>query len=160
VERPPLRSKRKAEPSLGARALRLLARREHTRRELAAKLAPHVDDVGALEALLDDFTTRGWLSEERVVEQVVHAKRDRFGPARMRQALLQRGVSEAAIDSALAGLKMTELEAARQVWSKKFRNAGATPADKARQIRFLQSRGFNLQVALRVVNRRDGADSD
>lgn len=153
--RPP-RSKPKAEPSLGARALRLLARRDHTRRELARKLAPHVEDDAALEALLDDFTSRGWLSEARVVEQVLHAKGGRLGPARIRQSLVQRGVSEAAIESALGSLKSTELEAARSVWSKKFRSAHATSADQARQIRFLQSRGFSMEVAMRVVRRRDG----
>jgi regulatory protein len=154
VEPPPPRSKRKAEPSLGARALRLLARRDHTRRELAAKLAPHVEDDAALDALLDDFTARGWLSEARVAEQVLHSKRGRLGPARIRQALLQRGVSESLVDTTVANLKGTELDAARAVWSRKFRTPGATPAERARQLRFLQSRGFSLDVALRVVNQR------
>ena len=95
MEHPPQRSKKKPESlSARGRALRLLARREYTRRELAAKLAPHVPAPEELEALLDDFTERGWLSEARVVEQVVNAKRARLGPARIRRALLERGVSE------------------------------------------------------------------
>jgi regulatory protein len=158
VEHPPPRSKRKAEPSLGARALRLLARRDHTRPELAAKLAPHVEDATVLEALLDEFTARGWLSETRVAEQVLHSKRGRLGPARIRHALRQRGVSEGVVDAAVATLKGTELEAARTVWSRKFRQPGATRAERARQVRFLQSRGFSLEVALRVVNRRGEDD--
>ena len=159
MEPPRPRSKRKAEPSLGARALRLLARRDHTRHELAAKLVPHVEDPTQLEALLDDFTARGWLSEARVAEQVLHSKRGRLGPARIRQALLQRGVSAGVADATVATLKGTEIDAARAIWSKKFRSAGATPAERARQVRFLQSRGFSLEVALRVVNRR-GEDDD
>jgi len=152
VERPPP-SKRKPskEPSAAARGLRLLARRDHTRRELAAKLSPHVEDPTELEALFDDFAARGWLSESRVVEQVLHTKRERLGPARIRQALLQRGVSEALIAPALQALRTNELEAARAVWARKFRVKPSAAADQARQVRFLQSRGFSLDVALRVV---------
>jgi regulatory protein len=157
---PPPRSRRKAEPSLGARALRLLARRDHTRLELERKLAPYAAGPEELAAVLDDFTARGWISEERVAEQVVHSKRARLGPARIRQALLQRGVSAGLVESALGTLKGTELEAARAVWSRKFRTAAATPSDRARQVRFLQARGFNLQVAMRVVNRRDEPEDD
>jgi regulatory protein len=155
---PPRQSKRKnAKPSPRARALKLLARREHTRRELAAKLAPHVEDPNEIEALLDDFTARGWLSEARVVDQVLHTKRGRFGSARIRQALLQRGVSETLVGSALDALKGSELEAARAVWSRKYRAAGSTRADQARQVRFLQSRGFSLDIAMRIV-RKPGHD--
>jgi regulatory protein len=132
----------------------LLARREYTRRELAEKLSPHVEDRAELEALLDDFTHRGWLSEARVVEQVVNAKSRRLGPLRIRRALLDRGVPEALITPALAGLKGTELEAARAVWIRKFRTP-ASASDRARQVRFLQSRGFSIEVAMRVVSGRD-----
>lgn len=139
------------EPSAAARALRLLARRDHTRRELAQKLALHVQDPAELDALLDDFAGRGWLSEARVVDQVIHAKRGRLGPARIRQALLARGVSEGLIVPALQHLKQTELEAAKTVWAKKFRGRAGTRAEEAKQVRFLQSRGFSVGVALRAV---------
>ena len=143
-------------PSPAARALRLLARREHTRRELATKLGPHLEDPQALQTLLDEFTARGWLCESRVVEQVLHAKRGRFGAARIRQTLIERGVPDGLIASALDSLKATELETARSVWSRKFRSAGSTPAERARQVRFLQSRGFSLEVAMQVVRGRNG----
>ena len=151
------KSKVKAEPSPAARALRLLARRDHTRRELASKLAPHVADSDELEALLERFAARGWLSEARVVDQVVHAKRGRYGPARIRQALVERGVPEALIGPALADVKGGELDAARAVWARKFRAPACDRAGQAKQVRFLQSRGFSVDVAMRVVRRR-GAD--
>ena len=159
---PPRRSKpRGSKPATAAaRGLRLLARRDHTRRELAAKLEPHVADPAKLEALLDDFTARGWLSEARVVEQVLHTKAGRFGPGRIRQALLQRGVSEALIAPALQSLRDTELQAARSVWARKYRSAGATPAEQARQVRFLQSRGFSLEVAMRVAAGRSRREDE
>ena len=161
MERPPPSKRKERKPaSPAARGLRLLARREHTRRELAAKLLPHVEDPAELEARLDDFTARGWLSEARVVEQVLHSKRSRFGPARLRQALLQRGVSEALIAPALQSLRESELQLARGVWARKFRVAAASPADRARQVRFLQSRGFSLEVALRVAGGRAGGEDE
>jgi len=158
VERP-RQSKPKPEPSAAARALRLLARRDYTRRELAAKLAPHVADHEELEALLDAFTARGWLSEARVLEQVVHAKRGRLGPARIRRTLLGRGVSEELIAPALRELRETELAQARLVWARKFCIAADDGAEQARQVRFLQSRGFSVDVAMRVVRRGGGEDS-
>ena len=149
MQRPPPPSPKK--PSLGARALRLLAQRDHTRVELERKLAPYADDPAEVQAVLDDFSARGWLSESRAIEQLVHAKRSRFGMARIRQALLAKGVSHESMAPALENLKETEVEAARAVWVRKFKTAPGTAADRARQVRFLQSRGFSLDIAMRVV---------
>jgi regulatory protein len=136
---------------LRARALRLLARREHTRLELCRKLAPHADDPARLEAVLDDLAHRGWLSDERFVEQFVHARRGRYGPARIRRALLERGVAQEVIAGALRGLKAAELDAARAVWARKFKAPPRTAEERARQVRFLQGRGFDTALAMRVV---------
>jgi regulatory protein len=139
------------ETELRARALRLLARREHTRLELCRKLAPHVDDPARLEAVLDDLASRGWLSDARFVETFVHARKERFGPARIRRALLERGVAEEVIAGALPSLQAGALDAARAVWARKFKAPAATPAERARQVRFLQSRGFTTALAMRIV---------
>jgi regulatory protein len=155
---PPPPSKRNNEPTAAARALRLLARRDHTRLELERKLAPHVEDPAELQRLLDDFTARGWLSEARAAEQIVRTKRGRFGLARIRQALIEKGVPADLIATSLHALKETEVEAARGVWSRKFSATAATTAttaERARQVRFLQSRGFSVEVAMRVVRGRD-----
>jgi regulatory protein len=144
------------EPSLRERALRFLARREYSRAELARKLAPHADDATAIDSVLDDLENRGWLSERRVVEQVVHTRRTRFGARRIERELLDKGISEDSVAAALAQLKEGELEAARAVWLKKFggRRPGR-PAERARQVRFLQGRGFDLDVILKVIRGRD-----
>ena len=147
----PSRSKRKAEASPGARALRLHARRDHTRLELERKLAPHVPDAAELQALLDDFTARGWLCEQRVVDQVLHAKRGRLGAARIRQTLIEKGIPQELIGPALESLRETELDAARSVWARRFTNVPRDAAERARQVRFLQYRGFSVEVAMRVV---------
>ena len=138
--------------SLRARALKLLARREHSRAELARKLSVHAEDPAEVEHVLDDFERRGWLSEHRVVEQLVHARRSRFGARRIERDLREKGVSEEAVAAALAGLKGGELEAAREVWRRKFGGRQPRgPADRARQVRFLQGRGFDLDTIFKVI---------
>jgi regulatory protein len=138
--------------NLRERALRLLARREHSRAELARKLAPHTQDPDEVERVLDELERRGWLSERRVVEQVLHARRARFGARRIERELLDKGVSEENIAAALPELKSGELHAARAVWLKKFGGRRPRrPAERARQVRFLQGRGFDLDTILKVI---------
>ncbi len=136
--------------------LKLLARREHTRAELTRKLAEHAEDPAELESVLDDFERRGWLSEKRVVEQVVHARRSRYGARRIERDLRAKGVSGEAVEAAMSGLKEGEVDAAREVWRRKFGGRIArTPADRAKQARFLQGRGFDMDVVMKVINARD-----
>lgn len=140
------------EPSLRARALRHLARREHTRHELTLKLAPHAESAAEIAEVLDDFTQRGWLSEQRAAEQMVHARRSRYGMARIRRDLEAKGVTAAVVSSTVAALKDGELEAARAVWRRKFK---ALPpegaAERAKQARFLLGRGFSMETITKLL---------
>jgi regulatory protein len=136
---------------LRTRALRLLARREHSRAELARKLAPHVEEGIDLEALLDDFTKRGWLSDQRFVEQTVRAKARRFGPLKIAHHLREKGIDEERIAAGLAQAKAGEAEALEAAWRVRFGCAPRDAGDKARQIRFLQGRGFPLDSILRLL---------
>lgn len=138
-------------PSLRDRALGLLARREHTRSELQRKLAPYSEDAQELRNLLDDLASRGWLSDARFAEALVHDKQAKFGATRLAYELRQRGVPDAVIREQVAELKDSEFDRARQVWQAKF---GAPPEDakaRAKQMRFLQSRGFGLDVIGKVL---------
>ncbi len=137
--------------NLRARALKALARREHSRQELKVKLQPLADEPAELEALLDDLEQRGWLSEARFVEQLTTVRRRRFGAARILHELREKGVSEAAVAAAQAQLKDGEIEAARAVWQKKFDGLPDTLEERARQSRFLASRGFSAEVIHRVL---------
>ena len=137
--------------SLRKRALELLARREHTRRELARKLAAHAEDPAAIDSVLDELEARGWLSESRVAEQLIHARRARFGARKIERDLRDRGVSEEAVAAALPALREGELDAARAVWRRKFSGRQPrNPAERARQARFLQGRGFYLDVIMKI----------
>ena len=143
--------KKKPEISLRARALQYQARREHSRAELSAKLLPHVQEGDDLEALLDDFAKRNWLSDERTAEQVVQHRRSRFGSQRITHELRQKGISEELISAALPELKDSELAAAREVWQRKFGSLPQDAKEKAKQMRFLQSRGFGFDVIFQVL---------
>lgn len=153
-------------PDLRTRAMQCLARREHSRTELRAKLLPHLPhdeesgeapDETALDAVLDDLERRGWLSDERAAAQLVQARRGRYGTLRIVHELRQKGMGESLIASTIPDLKETEFEAARDVWRKKFGNFPTDQKEKARQVRFLQSRGFPLDVVFKVL-RLEGAD--
>jgi len=129
----------------------MLARREYSRQELARKLASITESTGEIAELLDDFERRGWLSERRVVEQVLASRRRRFGAQRIAHELREKGLSDAAIAGAQSQLKESELETARAVWMKKFGALPANARDKARQMRFLQGRGFSLDIIRRLL---------
>ena len=136
--------------TLRERALRLLARREHARAELARKLAPYAESGEALEALLDDLTARRLLSDERYVEMRLNARAARFGNARLAYELRTQGVSEELLAAALAE-NDDELVRARAVWQRKFGERTLEASERARQMRFLLSRGFSGETVRRVL---------
>jgi len=150
--------KKRPETSLRARALRLLARREHSRLELQRKLAPHTENPDEVTDLIEDLVRRGWLSEERVVEQIIHARRDKLGSQRIRRELLEKGVDEELVSRALPQLRDGDMAAARALWQRKFGKPPADTAARARQVRFMQSRGFALETVLRII--RQGGDEE
>lgn len=138
--------------ALRERALRLLARREHARNELAGKLSAHAGSAGELDALLDDLVKCGLLSDERYVEMRLNARCQRFGNARLAYELRTQGVSESLVDAALSACG-SELARARRVWQQRYGNTpGKTDtAERARQTRFLMSRGFPGEIIRRVL---------
>jgi regulatory protein len=145
----------KTQLGLRTRALQALARRELSRAELQAKLLPHVVETDDLAALLDDLQRRGWLSDARAMEQIVRIRSARFGTQRIAHELRQKGISEELIALSIPQLKEGELEAARNVWQRKFASPPQDQKEKSKQVRFLQSRGFSLEVIFKVMRISD-----
>ncbi len=139
------------QPSLKGRALRLLSRREHTRSELERKLRAFEETPGTLAQALDELEARGFLSEQRAAESLLHRRAGQLGAARLRREMQDKGLARELIEQSLAGLKDSELARAREVWRRKFENPAATPQERARQTRFLLGRGFSAQVVRRVL---------
>ena len=134
--------------ALKARALRLLARREHSRDELARKLSPHAESPEILVGLLRELESRKQLSNERFAEQRAHALGRKFGPAHIRHDLKAKGVEEHLIDRVSGA---GELETARAILERKYRAPAANREERSRRARFLQGRGFSTEVILRLI---------
>ncbi|WP_234083533.1 recombination regulator RecX [Azonexus sp. R2A-61] len=132
-------------PDLRVRALQLLARRDHSRAELRAKLAVHAESADEVESVLDTLQAERLLSDHRYASQRVAARAGRYGNARLRLELKQQGVAEEDIDAALpeAG---DEVERCRSIWAKKFGQPPLTAEARAKQMRFLQYRGFSADA--------------
>jgi regulatory protein len=112
-----------------------------------------VQEGDDLPALITELEQRGWLSDERYTEQLVHARKSRFGSLRVAHELREHGVPEHLIEEAVAMLRDDELDNARAVWRKKFGDElPKNRADWAKQARFLQGRGFDFDIIRKVLN--------
>lgn len=140
---------------LKARALRLLMRRDQSRAELARQLAPHAETPEAVELLVAELVQRKLLSEDRLAESRAHTLSRKYGASRVRHDLRSKGVSEETIERVTAEAKSTELERAQEIWQKKFRAPAASPAERAKQMRFLASRGFSGDTIRKVLGQKD-----
>jgi regulatory protein len=144
--------------SLKGRALRLLSQREHSRQELERKLQPFEETPGELAAALDFLQSKDFINEQRVVESVVNSRSRKLGASRVRQELQAKGLPAEAIAEAVQAMRSTELERARDVWRKKFGEPPVDAAARAKQIRFLVSRGFAPEVVRKVVSGAEDFD--
>jgi regulatory protein len=138
--------------SLKGRALRLLSGREHSRSELERKLAPHEEEPGQLRRVLDDLQAKGFIDHRRVVESVVHRRAGKLGAMRIRQELQAKGLDAELVAQAVAGLRSSEEQRAREVWRRKFDALPADAAGRGKQARFLAARGFDGEVIRRVLS--------
>ena len=145
------------QPSLKGRALRLLSQREHSRTELERKLAQHEEVPGELAKALDELQARDFINDGRAIESVVHRRAGKLGAARVKQELAAKGLSGEAVAAAMEGLRETELARALGVWRKQFGRPATDANERAKQIRFLLTRGFNAEIVRKVVQ---GADED
>jgi regulatory protein len=139
------------EPSLRERALRHLARRDHSRAELARKLAGH-GEAAEVEAVIERMAELGLQSDSRYAEAFVRSRAARFGSNRLRSELSRRGVDRELIDEAIAGECVeSEADRARAILHSRFSAAPADAREWARQARFLQARGFAPELIRKLL---------
>lgn len=144
-------------PSLKARAVDFLSRREHSRLELRRKLQRHSDDLNEIDTLLNELEKENWQSDERYAQSLVNRRAYKFGIRRVAQELKQNGVNDALIELVREQLQDSEFERALEVWERKF---GSAPIDQkayAKQYRFMASRGFNPDALRRILDRLKGS---
>ena len=142
----------KKEPTLRERALAMLSRREYSRSELVRRLAPHARNEAELQELVEALVGKRQLSDERYAEARSHTLSRKYGAARIVHELKSKGIEGELLERMAASAKAGEFERARDAWRRKFRAAPANREEKARQLRFLQSRGFSFEVIRQVLD--------
>jgi regulatory protein len=141
----------KTQPSLHARAMRLLARREHSRVELRRKLSNVAVEGDDVDGVIEQLAQRGWLSDARYAEQAVRAKARRFGPVKVAHELRSKGLDDEAIAAAFRAAGEEGEADIERVWKTRFSAAPINDRERARQVRFLQGRGFRLDDILKYL---------
>ena len=134
---------------LKVRALRYLARREHSRAGLARKLSPHAESPAALELVLNELQGRRQLSDERYADVRTNWLSRKYGAAKIRHDLKAHGVAEAVIERVSAE---GDYDRAKAIVARKYRGPATTREEKAKRARFLQSRGFSYDVIRRLID--------
>lgn len=137
--------------TLKARAVAILARREHTRQELSAKLAEQGAEADEITTVLDDLIRAGLLSDARFAEQLVQSRKRKAGAMKIAHELAAKGVDEETAERLLDSVRADEFDTVQSLWRKKFGVLPQTGQERARQVRFFQSRGYRLEVILKVL---------
>ena len=137
--------------TLKSQAIRLLARREYARSELEERLATKGADRAELRRTLDELAELGYLSDQRYARSVAKQKAGRYSRRSIAGVLKAKGVGDEAIVSAVAEACSDDEAALLALWRRRFGGAPADERDKARQVRFLQSRGFELSAILKLL---------
>ncbi len=133
-------------------AMDLLSRREHSRSELAQKLRQRDFDNDEIEQALQQLQLENLQSDERYAESYVYQRAQKgFGPLRIQHELAQRGISENLLAQVMSGYSDSWTERMQEQRIKKFgTNIPEDYAEKMKQARFLQNRGFSPESVMRL----------
>ena len=116
--------------------------------ELARKLAPFAESTEILDRVLDELESKKQLSNERFAEQRAHVLSRKFGAAKIRQDLKGKGIADDVVDRVSPE---GELERARAILERKYRQPATTREELAKRMRFLQGRGFSHDIIRRLI---------
>ncbi|MEZ2417987.1 regulatory protein RecX [Luteibacter sp. RCC_6_2] len=142
------------------KALGLLARREHSRRELKQKLErggfERDESVAALERLGD----QGYQDDDRFAGSLVRNRVGQgYGPARIRAELRSQGIADARIRELIEAADVDWHDLAANQLRRRYGKPSADPAERARRAQFLLRRGF-AAATVRVLTHADAEDAD
>ena len=137
--------------ALVSAALRLLSRRDYPRAEFISKLTGAEFDKADVEVAADWCHEQGFLNETRFAESTSRRLGAKYGVQRVAHTLRQKGVTETEVSAAISTLKENEPERARALWTRKFGRVAESADEKSKQIRYLQSRGFNFAIIKQVI---------
>jgi len=134
--------------SIKAVCLRLLARREHSQKELLTKLKQRGLDTEHAKTVIDELAQESWQSDDRFAESFARQRILKgYGPLRIDYELQQKGVLAPDLDKLLDDMAMTWLDVIEQVYRHKYpQPTPITWTDWSRRQRFLQQRGFSADL--------------
>jgi len=126
-------------------ALRLLARREHSRKELVNKLALKGYGRDEAMAVVDELVRQGWQNDQRYAECYARNRIQKgYGPVRVEYELRQNGIDPVNLDDIVGQVAGSWMDVLEQVYSKKFRHVPVLDRNEwAKRSRFLVQRGFS-----------------
>jgi regulatory protein len=129
-----------------------LARREHSEQELRRKLNARADDVDEVEAVLQQLKDEGLQSDERFTEAYVHHRVNAgIGPHKIRYELRQKGIDESLVDAILESMDEQWESMMRRLRERKYgEEIPSDYAQRMKQARFLQNRGFSPESVMRL----------
>jgi len=125
--------------------LRLLARREHSRKELLNKLLVKGFDKDDILAVIDELARQGWQSDSRYAESYIrHRIQKGYGPIFIAYELRQNGVDEADLAGIVQQTVGSWMDLLEQVYTKKYKRDTLPDRNEwAKRNRFLMQRGFS-----------------
>jgi regulatory protein len=158
----PAGARERSPGTLRERAIALLARRDYARTELRQRLLR--GDHGAVaraevDALLDELVALGYLSDERFAQTTVTRKSGSYSRRAIAEGLKAQGVASETVAEALAGAGVDDDVALLALWQRRFGRAPRDEREKARQVRFLQSRGFDLSAIFKLLRSLPGEEA-
>ena len=148
---------RRTTKTLHAQAVGLLARREYARAELEQKLLGKGWEKSEIRAALDELAAQGYLSDARYALALVAQKTGRYSRRGIATRLKMKGVGAREIEAALAESNLDDDTALTTLWQHRYGRAPADEREKARQVRFLQSRGFALSAILKLLRGKEAS---
>jgi len=146
-----------SQKSLRQTALRMLSRRDYSREDISQKLKEKGFHLSDIQVILEDAVAEGWLNDTRFTENYIRARRAKgYGPVRIQQELRSKGIAQETIADHLKITDNSWLAEIQRLWQKHFQGKKAdSPVSRAKQMRFLQYRGFTSEQVYTLFNDDD-----
>ena len=154
------RKPRRPEPTPAQRALGLLVRREHSRKELARKLIARGVETEEAHAAVERMRSEGWQDDVRFAESLVRNRAaGGYGPLHIRAELGTHGLDREAIATALESFDGNWIDVARDLVRRRFGETGPRgPAQQRKAADLLMRRGFEHSVLRAIIANTSGDD--
>ncbi|HEV8259035.1 MAG TPA: regulatory protein RecX [Casimicrobiaceae bacterium] len=137
--------------SLRAQAIRLLARREYARADLEQRLIAKGAPRSEVGPVLDELIAQGYLSDARYARATAVQKAGGYSRRSIAEGLKSKGIARTDIERALVEAETDDEKALHALWQRRFGKPPMDEREKARQIRFLQARGFALSAIFKLL---------